>query len=472
MSAESLLADLSPQDLIEVEDFLRERGVEGEAIPAALRQLAQIAASECATCCDDSSAPLRLLDSFDVAGVAAGICAGTYQNVCVMAGAGISVSAGIPDFRTPGSGLYDNLAKYNLPSPQAIFSLDFFKANPAPFYHLAKELYPGSFAPTPTHYFLRLLHEKGILRRVFTQNIDSLEALAGLPKDMVIAAHGNFDSAKCVTTGLPVGVDEVREAILRGEDGWQGLRERHGGLVKPNIVFFGEPMPREFFDAMSIDLPECDLLIVMGTSLQVQPFASVINKVGSKVPRLLVNREIVGEKKGGIMAMLTGECTPYSFGSAHDVRTLQGRGRSTGRTEGFDFAEASNYRDAIHLGDCDAGSRALAAGCGWQQELERMCIEGYDALLQAGEVAMPVCFAQRGLCHSELGNSAAAVADFKRALELEPELAVAQTALARLASSPEPVRGTELRSAGCFPVGVRTSRRHALFCELPNSACQ
>ena len=60
---------------------------------------------------------------------------------------------------------------------------------------MAQELFPGNFHPTPTHFFIRLLHQKGLLRRCFSQNIDSLETLAGLPRDAVVAAHGNFDSA-------------------------------------------------------------------------------------------------------------------------------------------------------------------------------------------------------------------------------------------------------------------------------------
>ena len=55
------------------------------------------------------------------------------------------IAAGIPDFRSPGTGLYDNLQKYNLPSPQAIFEIGYFRQNPKPFYHLAKELYPAKF---------------------------------------------------------------------------------------------------------------------------------------------------------------------------------------------------------------------------------------------------------------------------------------------------------------------------------------
>ena len=89
-----------------------------------------------------------LLSSFDIAGVAEYIKSGKCKRIVIMAGAGISVSAGIPDFRTPGTGLYDNLQKYNLPHPTAVFELDYFRENPKPFYLLAKELYPGNF-PRP-----------------------------------------------------------------------------------------------------------------------------------------------------------------------------------------------------------------------------------------------------------------------------------------------------------------------------------
>ena len=67
-----------------------------------------------------------------------------------------------------------------------------------------QELFPGNFRPTPTHYFIRLLHKKGLLRRCFSQNIDSLESLAGLPRERIVAAHGNFDSALLLCGLVPL----------------------------------------------------------------------------------------------------------------------------------------------------------------------------------------------------------------------------------------------------------------------------
>jgi len=103
------------------------------------------------------------------------------ENIIVAAGAGISVASGIPDFRSPTTGLYANLQKYDLPHPEAIFEIEFFRNNPQPFYTLSKELYDPSYKPTKTHYFIKLLHDKGVLRRCYTQNIDSLESKAGVP---------------------------------------------------------------------------------------------------------------------------------------------------------------------------------------------------------------------------------------------------------------------------------------------------
>lgn len=79
-------------------------------------------------------------------------------------------AAGIPDFRSPGSGLYANIMrKYQLADPQMMFEIGFFKSRPEPFYSLAKELFPHELHPTPSHHFVRLLHNKGYLLRHYTQ---------------------------------------------------------------------------------------------------------------------------------------------------------------------------------------------------------------------------------------------------------------------------------------------------------------
>ncbi|KAG8438752.1 hypothetical protein GDO86_005084 [Hymenochirus boettgeri] len=212
------------------------------------------------------------------------------KDIIVMAGAGISTASGIPDFRTPGSGLYDNLQKYDIPYPEAIFDIDYFTSNPNPFYHLAKELYPGKYKPNLVHYFVKLLHDKGLLLRCYTQNIDGLERLAGIPADKIVEVHGTFSSASCSLCYTPFPPDKAKELIFSGIS---PICNICSGLVKPDIVFFGEDLPDTFKQGYQ-DFPKADLLIIMGTSLKIYPFADLVNIVRPNIPRLLINKEKVG----------------------------------------------------------------------------------------------------------------------------------------------------------------------------------
>lgn len=289
----------------------------------------------------------RMLESFDLRGIAKYALDRKCQRVVVLCGAGISTSAGIPDFRTPGTGLYDNLQRYNLSRPEQIFELNYFRESPAAFYTLCSELWPGRYAPTPTHYFLRLLHDKGILLRCYTQNIDSLEGLAGLPAEKLVAAHGNFDAAHVIDSHPEdlVEISELKAALDDGPAGWQALREKKGNLVKPKIVFFGEQLPERFATLSQADLESCDLLIVLGTSLVVQPFADLVGTANSKAPRLLVNRDPAG----------TYDKLDFGFRFHHP-----------------NASQGANWRDVWYEGDCDTGARELSLAFGWEAELEAL----------------------------------------------------------------------------------------------------
>jgi len=292
--------------------------------------------------------PLAGLRSLTLAGVAHMIQKGKSKNIVVMSGAGISVSAGIPDFRTPGTGLYYNLQRFNLPTPTSIFDINYFVSNPTPFYTLAKDLYPGKYKPTVVHCFIRLLAERGLLLRNYTQNIDGLERVAGVPVSKLVEAHGSFFSAHCIKCKKEHDPSEIRDVIMAG-----GLPvcDACGNTVKPDVVLFGESLPSRFFDLAQQDFDKCDLLIVLGTSLQVQPFSKLIDKqVPSVVPRLLINRQEVGKQPDG----------------------------PDGKRGGFRFGECDNARDIEFLGDCDCGIRILASLLGWNDELEAM-------------VAIPIC---------------------------------------------------------------------------------
>lgn len=243
-------------------------------------------------------------------------------------------AAGIPDFRSPGTGLYANLQKYNLPHPTAIFEVGYFRENPQPFFALAKELYPGNFKPTPCHYFVRLLHEKGWLLRHYTQNIDTLEHIAGIPSEKLVEAHGTFHTNHCMDCRCEYSMEWVKEQIFADK---VPTCTTCAGVVKPDIVFFGEDLPHKFYVLPEKDFKECDLLIIMGTSLEVQPFASLVGRPNKHCVRMLINREMVG----------TASRFDFLFSS-----------------EGLMFGKKNNKRDISWLGDCDDGVLNLAEQVG------------------------------------------------------------------------------------------------------------
>uniref|UniRef100_A0A7N5KED9 Sirtuin 3 n=1 Tax=Ailuropoda melanoleuca TaxID=9646 RepID=A0A7N5KED9_AILME len=236
-----------------------------------------------------------------------------------------AVGLAVLNSRSPGSGLYSNLQQYGLPYPEAIFELAFFSHNPKPFFALAKELYLRSCRPNVIHYFLRLLHDKGLLLRLYTQNIDGLERVSGIPASKLVEAHGSFASATCTVCQRP----------SPGKDIWADVTEDRiprcpvcTGIVKPDVVFFGEALPQRFLLHV-LDFPMADLLLILGTSLEVEPFASLSEAVQRSVPRLLINRDLVGP-----------------------------------------FAWRPRSRDVVQLGDVVHGVERLAELLGWTQELQ------------------------------------------------------------------------------------------------------
>jgi NAD-dependent SIR2 family protein deacetylase len=215
--------------------------------------------------------------------------------VVVLVGAGASVSAGIPDFRTPGTGLYDRLQKYNLPFPEAIFDLNYYRTKPTAFVDLCQSIWPGQKdgpKSTLAHAFMKVLQDKGCLRRIYTQNIDGLEALAGVSTEHLVECHGHFRTASCISCQAPMEATDCQETMFRGEI---PKCSSCGSPVKPDIVFFGEEMPARFQQLVHEDVASCDLLLVMGTSLLVMPVAGIPSWVDSNCPRVLLNRELVGD---------------------------------------------------------------------------------------------------------------------------------------------------------------------------------
>lgn len=130
-----------------------------------------------------------------------------YKKVVVLTGAGLSVAAGIPDFRSPGTGLYSKLQEYKLPYPEAIFSIDYFNKDPTAFLGLAKELLTKDFEPTLGHKFIKKLQDEEVLLMNLTQNIDDLEIKAGVHEDKLLQAHGHSRSAHCISCKKEADID-------------------------------------------------------------------------------------------------------------------------------------------------------------------------------------------------------------------------------------------------------------------------
>ena len=163
--------------------------------------------------------------------------------------------------------------------------------------------------------------------KLFTQNIDCLEREAGVPDEKIVEAHGSFARQRCIDCKTPYPDDLMKEVVMRNEVP-HCIAPQCNGLVKPDIVFFGEALPEDFF--RNRELPaQADLCIVMGTSLTVQPFASLPDFCSQGVPRVLINKERVS-----------------TFGTRAD--------------------------DVLLLGDCDEEVRRLASALGWLEELEAL----------------------------------------------------------------------------------------------------
>jgi NAD-dependent deacetylase sirtuin 2 len=297
-----------------------------------------------------SPPPVDGLPSVTLAGIASYLLSESCHRIVICQGAGVSVAAGIPDFRTPGTGLYDNVQQYNLPYPEAAFDIGYFPTRPEPFYELSAPMLPGKYRPTLAHYFGKLIYEKGLLHRLYTQNIDGLERVAGVPGDAIVEAHGTFYTMHCLTCRRAYQLDELRSEFESGKV-VRCKTEGCNGLVKPDVVFFGEGLPERYHDLCDRDLGEADLLIVIGTALAVQPFASLIGMVGEQCPRLLINRDKV--------ATYTEKLKLVDGAWAEHVTYERGL---------FKFDHLMNDRDVWLGGDLQEGVRELVRLLGWENE--------------------------------------------------------------------------------------------------------
>ena len=214
-----------------------------------------------------------------------------FKKILFMVGAGISTSAGIPDFRS-NTGLFKQLQdKYNLSSPEEFFQKTTFLKNPMYFYEFTKLFDLSKVNPTISHKFMNFLTSKNIVKFIFTQNIDGLEKKAKIPDDKLVFAHGNFYTGHCAQCNCSIDIEKINEGVQKGEVYYCPSCK---GPCKPNVVFYGEGLPIKFFEALQL-LPDVDLIIIMGTSLKVNPFAMIPYLPEINAFKLVFNMEEVGQ---------------------------------------------------------------------------------------------------------------------------------------------------------------------------------
>jgi NAD-dependent deacetylase len=185
-----------------------------------------------------------------------------------LTGAGISVPSGIPDFRSPGTGLWANV------DPMAVAHIDVFRREPERFWHF----YGNRFAllrdkqPNGAHRALVELERRGLLEAVVTQNIDGLHRLAGTQD--LIEVHGTIGTSSCLECGEHVLADEVRARLAAAPDGVPRCAAC-GAALKPDVVLFGELLPEAALARASALAAAADVLLCVGSSLEVFPIAQL-----------------------------------------------------------------------------------------------------------------------------------------------------------------------------------------------------
>lgn len=182
--------------------------------------------------------------------------------IVAMTGAGISTPSGIPDFRSADSGLWDQA------DPLEVASIFAFRHNPQRFYNWVRPLalLMLEARPNPAHYALVTLEREGKLKAIITQNIDNLHGKAG--SKTVYELHGHLREVTC--TRCFAVLDSAAAFAQFISDG-QVPRHTCGGVLKPNVILFGEPLPmRELVLAQEV-IKAADLVLVAGSSLEVAP---------------------------------------------------------------------------------------------------------------------------------------------------------------------------------------------------------
>jgi NAD-dependent deacetylase len=204
-----------------------------------------------------------------------------------LTGAGISVPSGIPDFRSPGTGLWEKV------DPMEVAHIDVFRRDPKRFWSYYRPRFGmlSEKEPNPAHRALAELERRGLLEAVVTQNIDRLHRKAGSRR--VVEVHGTIETSSCMRCALSYELHAV--PALFDDEGVARCTDC-GGSVKPDVVLFGEMLPEGAMEEAYALASRAELLLCVGTSLEVYPVASL---------------PAVTARSGGSVAIVTKGPTPY-----------------------------------------------------------------------------------------------------------------------------------------------------------------
>ena len=210
------------------------------------------------------------------------------ERAVVLTGAGISVPSGIPDFRSPGTGLWENV------NPMDVAHIDAWRRDPDRFWKFYGERFASlvHIRPNRAHEAVAELERRGAVRAVITQNIDRLHRRAGSQR--VIEVHGSIEFSRCMQCGARVPLETVI-AILESGPGAPECVACVAPL-KPDVVLFGELLPAAAMEEAQSLAAEADLMLCIGSSLTVHPVAGL--------PDITL-------RSGGRLALVTAGETPY-----------------------------------------------------------------------------------------------------------------------------------------------------------------
>jgi len=212
---------------------------------------------------------------------------GRSRRAVALTGAGVSVPSGIPDFRSPGTGMWENV------DPMEVAHIDVFEREPERFWSYYRPRFQslGDKEPNRAHEVLAELERRGLIEGVITQNVDRLHRVAGSKN--VIEVHGSIETSSCVTCATSFELEQMDELF---DERGVALCSVCRGAVKPDVVLFGELLPESAMARATELVERADLMLCVGSSLAVYPVAGL--------PQLTLSH-------GGRLAIVTKSETPY-----------------------------------------------------------------------------------------------------------------------------------------------------------------